>query len=138
MRRLSAERQAAAVVVNVENGDILALASTPSFDPNAFVGGLSAQAWKALVADPDRPMLNKAIGGEYAPGSTFKMTVALAGLDDGVVGPDHTVYCPGYYRLGDSIFHCWKRSEEHTSELQSLMRISYAVFCLKKKNNNRY
>src|SRR3546814_15194586 len=54
-------------------------------------------------------MLNKAIGGEYAPGSTFKMTVALAGLDDGVVGPDHTVYCPGYYRLGDSIFHCWKR-----------------------------
>src|SRR3546814_9550080 len=95
MRRLSAERQAAAVVVNVENGDILALASTPSFDPNAFVGGLSAQAWKALVADPDRPMLNKAIGGEYAPGSTF-------------------------------------RSEEHTSELQSLMRTSYAVFCLKK------
>src|SRR3546814_7445508 len=66
-------------------------------------------AWKALVADPDRPLLNRAIGGEYAPGSTFKMTVALAGLDDGVVGPDHTVYCPGYYRLGDSIFHCWKR-----------------------------
>lgn len=109
MRRLSAERQGAAVVVNVENGDILALASTPSFDPNAFVGGLSAPAWKALVADPDRPLLNRVIGGEYAPGSTFKMTVALAGLNDSVVGPDHTVYCPGYYRLGDSIFHCWKR-----------------------------
>src|SRR3546814_11647152 len=90
-------------------GDLPALASTPRFAPNGFFGGLSAQAWKALVADPGRPMLNKAIGGEYAPGSTFKMTVALAGLDDGVVGPDHTVYCPGYYRLGDSIFHCWKR-----------------------------
>jgi penicillin-binding protein 2 len=109
MRRLSAERQGAAVVVSIETGDILALASTPSFDPNAFVGGLSAQAWKALVADPDRSLLNRAIGGEYAPGSTFKMTVALAGLDDDVVAPDHTVYCPGYYRLGDSIFHCWKR-----------------------------
>ncbi|MGH6915058.1 MAG: penicillin-binding transpeptidase domain-containing protein, partial [Geminicoccales bacterium] len=88
MRRLLTERQGAAVVINVETGDILALASTPSFDPNAFVGGLSAQAWKALVADPDRPLLNRAIGGEYAPGSTFKMTVALAGLDDGVVGPE--------------------------------------------------
>src|SRR3546814_12627035 len=110
MRRLSAERQAAAVVVNVENGDILALASTPSFDPNAFVGGLSAQAWKALVTDPDHPLLNRAIGGEYAPGSTFKMTVALARLDDGVVRPDHTVNCPGYFRLGDSIFPCWKRA----------------------------
>ena len=109
MRRLSAERQGAAAVINVENGHILALASAPSFDPNAFVGGLSAQAWEALVADPDRPLLNKAIGGEYAPGSTFKMTVALAGLGDDVVGPDHKVYCPGYFRLGNSIFHCWKR-----------------------------
>ncbi|MEQ8229317.1 MAG: penicillin-binding protein 2 [Rhodospirillales bacterium] len=109
MRRLSAERQGAAAVINVENGHILALASAPSFDPNNFVGGLSAQAWEALVADPDRPLLNKAIGGEYAPGSTFKMTVALAGLGDDVVGPDHKVYCPGYFRLGNSIFHCWKR-----------------------------
>src|SRR3546814_20753855 len=87
MRRLSAERQAAAVVVNVENGDILALASTPSFDPNAFVGGLSAQAWMALVAHPDSPMLHKALGGESAPGPPFQRTVALAGLDARLVGP---------------------------------------------------
>lgn len=110
MQQLLAKRQGAAVVINVQTGDILALGSTPSFDPNAFIGGFSAKAWNALLADPDQPLLNRAIGGEYPPGSTFKMSVALAGLDGDVVGPDHTVYCPGYYKLGDSIFHCWKRA----------------------------
>src|SRR3546814_3159679 len=107
------EKSASAVVMDVENGDVLALASVPSYDPNLFNTGLTVKQWNDLVNDPLHPLSNKAIAGLYAPGSTFKMMVALAALKAGI------------------------RSEEHTSELQSLMRISYAVFCLKKKTKYR-
>src|SRR3546814_7245609 len=117
------EKSASAVVMDVENGDVLALASVPSYDPNLFNTGLTVKQWNDLVNDPLHPLSNKAIAGLYAPGSTFKMMVALAALKAGI-RPDHRVFCPGYTTL---------RSEAHTSELQSLMRISYAVFCLKKK-----
>ena len=104
-----AEQSAAVAVLDIHNGDVLALASTPSFDPNAFNEGMTQAAWQALLHNPRKPLSNKAIAGQYPPGSTFKMVVALAALENGVVGPDHKVTCSGEMELGDRVFHCWKR-----------------------------
>jgi penicillin-binding protein 2 len=107
-QRLQGEVSASAVVMDIENGDVLALASVPSYDPNAFNIGLTVKQWNDLINDPLHPLTNKAIGGLYAPGSTFKMVVAMAALKAGI-SPDHQVFCPGYVTLGRSRFHCWKR-----------------------------
>jgi penicillin-binding protein 2 len=103
------KQAASAVVMDVHTGEILTLASTPGFDPNAFNRGLSQSEWKALVSNPRAPLINKAIGGQYAPGSTFKMIVALAALEKGVVTPRTTYSCSGKLELGNSMFHCWKK-----------------------------
>ncbi|WP_420341903.1 penicillin-binding protein 2 [Paenirhodobacter sp.] len=107
--RLKGE-SAAAVVMDVTNGDILAIASDPSFDPNVFVRGISSAEYKALMENDHRPLADKSVQGLYPPGSTFKVVTALAALDAGVVGADDTVYCPGYYEMGGRKFHCWKHS----------------------------
>ncbi len=107
--RLSGEQSAAVVVLDVHTGDVLALASVPTFDPRAFIDGLSRDTWRTLTTNANAPLVNKAIGGQYPPGSTFKIIVALAALEAGVTGPDYEVFCPGYVKLGDHEFHCWKR-----------------------------
>ena len=106
--RLSQEVAGSAVVMDVQNGDVLALVSTPSFDPNKFSAGLTAADWQTLVNNPLKPLGNKAIAGQYAPGSTFKMIVALAALGQGL-DPSHRVFCSGQTSLGTSKFHCWKK-----------------------------
>jgi len=107
--RLRQERSAAAVVMDIHNGDVLALSSVPGFDPNEFVTGLSSRSWRRLINDPHTPLINKAISGQYAPGSTFKMVVALAALEAKIVGPDHKVFCRGHTQLENARFHCWKK-----------------------------
>ncbi len=107
--RLAAEQSASAVVLDVHTGDVLALVSVPAFDPRAFTNGLSREAWRALTTNPRTPLVDKAISGQYPPGSTFKMIVALAALESGLAGPDHEVVCPGFLQLGQHTFHCWKR-----------------------------
>jgi penicillin-binding protein 2 len=107
--RLSSEQSAAVVVLDVQTGDVLALASVPTFDPREFIDGLSRDRWRALTTNANTPLVNKAIGGQYPPGSTFKLLVALASLEAGATGPDYEVVCPGYIQLGDHQFHCWKR-----------------------------
>lgn len=107
-QRLKGERSASAVVLDVRNGDVLALASSPGYDPNIFNTGLTQKTWNSLAHNPLSPLTNKAIAGQYAPGSTFKMMVALAGLEAGI-SPEATNYCPGFMRLGRGRFHCWKR-----------------------------
>ena len=107
--RLRQEKSAAAVVMDIHNGDVLALSSVPGFDPNEFVTGLSSRSWRRLINDPHTPLINKAISGQYAPGSTFKMVVALAALEAKIVGPDHKVFCRGHTQLGNARFHCWKK-----------------------------
>jgi penicillin-binding protein 2 len=106
--RLSGERSASAVVLDVHTGEVLALASAPSFEPAAFDRGIDRREWRRLLDDPTAPMLNKAIAGQYPPGSTFKMIVALAALESRAIGPDHEVYCPGFTQLGQARFHCWR------------------------------
>ena len=108
-RRLAKEASASAVVLDVHGGEVLALGSVPAFDPGAFGNGLSRDVWQALTTDPRAPLMNKAIAGQYPPGSTFKMIVALAALEAGVASPDLMVHCPGHLRFGSHTFHCWKR-----------------------------
>ncbi|WP_420349583.1 penicillin-binding protein 2 [Pelagibius sp.] len=107
-QRLMSEKSASAVVMDTENGDVLALGSVPSYDPNAFNIGLTVKQWNDLINDPLKPLTNKAVSGLYAPGSTFKMIVALAALKAGI-SPEHRVFCPGHMTLGRARFHCWKR-----------------------------
>jgi len=107
--RLKEEKSASAVVMDIHNGDVLALSSVPGYDPNEFVTGLSTKTWRRLINDPYVPLTNKAISGLYAPGSTFKMVVALAALEARIVAPDHQVFCRGHTQLGNARFHCWKR-----------------------------
>ena len=107
-QRLVGEKAAAGVVLDIESGDVLALTSVPSFDPNGFSRGLTAADWRDLTTDPLRPLNNRALSGLYAPGSTYKMIVALAALEAGV-SPHHRVYCRGLVQLGNARFHCWKK-----------------------------
>ena len=107
-RRLAGE-SAAAVVIDTTNGDVVAMASSPSFDPNSFVLGIGHEEYAALNTNTYRPLYNKAVSGAYPPGSTFKMVVALAALEAGELDPGKTEWCPGFLRLGNRRFHCWRR-----------------------------
>ena len=107
-KRLGAE-SASVVVMDVRNGDVLAMVSNPAYDSNDFNRGLSTAEWQRLVNNERSPLINKSIAGVYSPGSTFKMMVLLAALEKGVISPDHKVHCSGEYDLGDAKFHCWKR-----------------------------
>ena len=97
----------AAVVLDPRNGEILGYTSRPSFDPNAFAAGIDRRALASLNTDEDKPFQNRAIQGRYSPGSTFKMAVALAGLEEGVITPDFKVFCPGHANFYGREFHCW-------------------------------
>ena len=107
-QRLTQEEGAAAVVLDIHTGEVLALSSQPSFDPNLFTFGIGQDDWDTLNTDIHSPLMNKVITGVYAPGSTMKPIVALAALDSGIVKPEDRTYCPGYYEFGEHIFHCWK------------------------------
>jgi len=126
-QRLMAEQSAAAVVMDVENGDVLAMASVPSFDPNAFNIGLTVKQWNDLLNDQLHPLTNKALAGLYAPGSTFKMVVALAALKSGI-RPDYKVFCPGYMTLGRSRFHCWKKHGHGWVDMHDAIKHSCDVY----------
>jgi penicillin-binding protein 2 len=127
MQRMAGE-SASAVVIDVSNGDIVALASSPGFDPNSFVFGISSAEWKGLMDDPYRPLSNKAVSGAYPPGSTFKMVVALAALEAGVIRPGDTVSCGGYTQLGSRRFHCWKRGGHGRVDLRRSLSQSCDVY----------
>ena len=120
-QRLAREEGAAAVVLDVHTGEILALASQPSFDPNLFTFGISQEDWDKLNTDIHSPLLNKAISGVYAPGSTFKPVTAMAALEADIIDPDARVFCPGFYEFGEHIFHCWKKGGHgHVNMVEAL------------------
>ncbi|MCP4114057.1 MAG: penicillin-binding protein 2 [Desulfobacteraceae bacterium] len=103
------DKAGAVVALDPSNGDVLVMASSPSFDQNDFIGGISSKKWKKLLADPDRPMSNKAIQGEYPPASTYKMITAIAALEEGVVDTGTTRFCSGQYKFGNRVYRCWKK-----------------------------
>ena len=104
------EKVGAVVAMDPNNGQILALANSPSFDPNEFVSGLSHQQWQEIISNPFRAMENKAIQAEYAPASTYKIVTAIAALEEGFVDEKTNIYCPGFYSFGDRDYKCWKKT----------------------------
>lgn len=126
--RLAAERAAAAVVLDIQTGAVLAAVSVPGFDPRPFANGIDARSWRALLSDPLHPLVDRCIGGQYPPGSTFKMITALAALEAGVIGPGHEVYCPGFTELGNARFHCWKTEGHGTLSLVEAIAQSCDVY----------
>ena len=102
-------KHGAVVAMDPRNGQILALASSPSYDPNLFITGFDGGAWKNMVSSSDYPLHNRALTGQYPPGSVFKIVVALAGLQEGVITPGEAFYCNGQYSLGRGKYRCWKR-----------------------------
>ncbi|MFY0617546.1 penicillin-binding protein 2 [Shimia sp.] len=119
---------AAAVVMDCQTGDLLAIASAPSFDPNLFVEGISVAKYSALTNNEYRPLAAKSVQGTYPPGSTFKMITALAALEAGVVGYEDTVYCPGHMTVSNRRFHCWKRGGHGHMNLSQALRESCDVY----------
>jgi len=102
-------RPGAIVALDPRTGDTLAMVSQPSFDPNVFARGIGAVEWRELVDNPHHPLTNRAIQGQYPPGSTFKIIVAAAALEEGVINPFTGIYCSGAMQFGDRDFRCWKK-----------------------------
>ncbi|MFN3447535.1 MAG: penicillin-binding protein 2 [Roseococcus sp.] len=122
------EEGTSVVVMNARNGEVLAMASQPSFDPNIFNAGVSAAQWRQWTSGRSTPLINKTTNGLYAPGSTFKMVVALAALEARVTTPFERVVCPGHYDLGETRFHCWNRNGHGAVDLRTSLKVSCDVY----------
>lgn len=122
------DESAAVVVMDILTGDVIVMASTPSFDPNSFNRGLSNDEWKELTANPRSPLTNKVIAGQFAPGSTFKLVTALAALESRDITPDMRVLCTGHMQLGNIKFHCWKKEGHGSQDLISGIKNSCDVY----------
>lgn len=125
---LSAFESASAVVIDIQNGDIITLVSSPSFDPNLFPEGISHKAWGELQRNPYVPLTNKAVSGLYPPGSTVKLFVALAALQAGVINKDSIVHCPGFMYVGNHKFHCYRKEGHGTVNVSRAITESCDVF----------
>lgn len=126
--RARAEVGTSIVVLDARNGELLAMASQPSFDPGIFNAGVSAAQWRDWTRNRETPLINKTTNGLYAPGSTFKMMVALAALEAGAVTPADRVSCPGHMDLGDTRFHCWKRHGHGSLDMRNGLKLSCDVY----------
>ena len=118
----------AVIAMDPATGEILALASSPSFDQNSFVTGMSHEQWHALVSNRFRPMENKAVQGRYPPASTYKIVTAIAGLEEGIITKDTRFYCPGHYKCGDRDFRCWKKVGHGNIDIVTALAESCDVF----------
>ncbi len=121
-------QSAAMVVMDVNNGDIIALSSTPGFDPNWFNVGLSGTQWHDLATDDHKPLLNKVTSAIYPPGSPFKTAVALAAIEAGIATPEYHVSCNGVYNFGGHAFHCWQHKGHGTLDVIGGLQHSCDVF----------
>jgi penicillin-binding protein 2 len=119
---------ASCVVLDCRNGEVLAMGTNPSFDPALFNAGVTQAQWTEWAQDKRTPLLNRAAAGVYAPGSTFKMAVAMAGLESGIVSPGDVVHCPGYLDLGNARFHCWRQGGHGTLDLRGGLKNSCDVY----------
>jgi penicillin-binding protein 2 len=122
------DQAGAAVVLDVNSGEILAFVSNPSYDPSLFSGKLPADKWKEYLEDKRHPLENKALTGQYPPGSTFKIITALAGLEEGVVNESSSVVCKGSYEIGNSTFRCWSKSGHGSVSLRRSLKESCDVY----------
>ncbi len=127
LKRLGDE-SASAVVMDCRNGEVLAMTSNPSFDPSLFNSGVSQAQWIEWTRNRRAPLINKAAAGLYAPGSTFKMAVAMAGLEAKTITPGSRIVCPGYLDIGDTRFHCWSKYGHGALDVRNALKHSCDVF----------
>ncbi len=118
----------AAVMLDPRSGEVLAFTSRPAYDPNAFAAGIDRVTWAALNTDELRPLNDRAIQGRYSPGSTFKMAVALAGLEEGIITPDFRVSCGGGANFYGRFFKCWKRGGHGSIDMRHAIEQSCDVY----------
>jgi penicillin-binding protein 2 len=118
----------AIVVMDPRNGEILALASQPAYDPNLFATGISLASWMRLLKDPRQPLQNRAIQAQYPPGSTYKIIMAVAGLEEGVITSQTTVHCSGLFPFGNRVFKDWKKGGHGPVNVHSALVQSCDVF----------
>lgn len=117
-----------AVVIKVQTGEILAIASKPTFNPNKFAAGITLGNWRKLINDEMHPLQNRSIHSQYPPGSTYKIAVAYAALEEGVIDPETTIYCPGHFKLGRGRYRCWKKNGHGTVNLHDALVQSCDVY----------
>jgi penicillin-binding protein 2 len=121
-------RMGALVALDPRTGDVLALVSKPDFDPNDFAGGIDRETWNALTGDEWRPLQNRAIAGQYPPGSAYKPVVAAAALEDGLITPETKKFCPGHFRYGRRTYRCWRRAGHGWVDLHDALKMSCDVY----------
>lgn len=122
------DNSGAAVVLNVKNGEILAMVSVPSFNPNLFTNGISYKHWNELLNNERNPLIDKAVAGQYSPGSTFKIVVALAALEAGTISTNTRYYCSGAMKVGTSRFHCWRHVGHGSLNVVEALKYSCDIF----------
>ena len=128
------EETGAGVVIDLKNGDILALASVPTYDPNDFVNGISSADYAVLRDDKRSPLYHKAFDGVYPPGSTFKMVVGSAAMKHGAINPSERIYCTGSYRFGNRTFSCWKKGGHGSVNFHEAMKGSCDTYFYEVSN----
>lgn len=128
LEKMMQDKRGGAVVLNSKNGEILALVSKPDYDPHIFTKPIPQETWNDLVNNPDHPLYDRMVQSLYPPGSTFKIILAIAGLEMGRIDPSETVYCPGYLRLGIRKFECWKKGGHGTVALLQAIEQSCNVY----------
>lgn len=125
---LMGEYRGAIVAMNINDGSLQCIYSSPTFDPNSLTWGISSKEWAKLTDQDERPMMNRAISGAYPPASTFKVVTASAALEANVINTKTTVRCPGYFELGTGRFRCWKRTGHGTENVITALRDSCDVY----------
>jgi penicillin-binding protein 2 len=126
--RFFADRVGSAVALDPTNGEILAMVSAPSFNPNAFARRIDSSEWQAIVGAPHQPLQNRGMQNTYPPGSVFKIVTAIAGLEQGVADPQQTVFCSGATRVFNHVFRCWKRGGHGRVDLKRAVAESCDVY----------
>jgi len=121
-------KEGTVVALDVNSGAVLAMVSTPAFDPNVFARGVKAEEWRALIKDQLRPLNNRATQGQYPPGSTFKIIMAIAGLEEGVLQPESQISDPGFYFFGNRQFRDWKKGGHGAVDLHRAIVESCDVY----------
>ena len=119
---------ASVCVMDIYNGDIISMVSSPTYDPNAFVHGVDKAYWNTLIKDEKKPLINKAISGLYPPGSTIKTLVALSALENKIISPSNTFQCTGKIELFGEKFHCWKKKGHGIMNMKTAIKRSCDVY----------
>lgn len=125
---LTVHRAGCGVALDIETGDILAMVSTPSFDPNNFSADDGDEYISSLRSDRAKPFMNKVVEGLYPPGSTFKIVVALAALESGAITPHEKIFCPGHWDYGDHRYHCWESKGHGWVDLAGALQHSCDIY----------